>query len=460
MTNPQALLAHARATLVLGLPLIGSHLAQMALHVTDTVIMGWYGVTALAAVVLGTTAFFVVFILGAGFAQAVMPLVAAARGSGDETRIRRDTRMGLWLSILYGLAVYPVFWFSGAILLAMGQKPEVAGMAQDFLRIAGLGMMPALLIMALKSFLAALERTQVVLWSTLVGVGVNAVLCWALVFGRWGAPEMGVQGAALASLVVQALNMLILAVYAAVQKDLRQLRLFQRFWRADPPALKAVFRLGWPIGVTGLAESGLFSATSVMMGWIGTVQLAAHGIAMEAAALSFMLHLGLSNAATVRLGRAEGAGDAQGLRDGAKAALLLSGLIAALVIFVFLSWPEPIISLFTDRSKPESGEIIAYGTMLLAMAALFQLGDAMQVMALGFLRALQDTRVPMILAAISYWVIGIPSGYVLAFPMGLGGVGLWLGLVIGLAAASTSLMLRFWMRAPRPAAAGAGLRTA
>lgn len=452
MIKSQALTAHARATLVLGLPLIGSHLAQMALHVTDTVIMGWYGVSALAAVVLGTTMFFVIFILGAGFAQAVMPLVAAARGSGDETRIRRDTRMGLWLSILYGVLVYPVFWFSGPLLLALGQKPEIAALGQDFLRIAGLGMVPALMIMALKSFLAALERTQVVLWSTLAGVLVNGILCWALVFGRFGLPELGVQGAAIASVSVQMLNMGVLAVYAAVQRDLRHLHLFARFWRADPPALKAVFRLGWPIGVTGLAESGLFSATSVMMGWIGTVQLAAHGIAMEAAALAFMLHLGLSNAATVRLGQAEGAGDAQGLRDGAKAALLLSGLIAAVVIFVFLTWPEPIISLFTDRSKPESGEIIAYGTMLLAMAALFQLGDAMQVMALGFLRALQDTKVPMILAAISYWVIGIPAGYILAFPMGLGGVGLWLGLVTGLAAASISLMLRFWMRAPRPAA--------
>lgn len=454
MTKSQALIPHARATLVLGLPLIGSHLAQMALHVTDTVVMGWYGVTALASVVLGTTAFFVVFILGAGFAQAVMPLVAAARGSGDETRIRRDTRMGLWLSILYGLAVYPVFWFSGPLLLALGQNPEVAGLGQDFLRIAGLGMAPALVIMALKSFLAALERTQVVLWSTLAGVGVNAVLCWALVFGEMGLPELGVRGAALASLTVQVLNMVILAVYAAVQRDLRALRLFTRFWRADPPALKSVFRLGWPIGVTGLAESGLFSATSVMMGWIGTVQLAAHGIAMEAAALTFMLHLGLSNAATVRLGRAAGAGDAQGLRDGAKAALVLSGAIATVVILAFLTWPEPIIGIFTDRSKPESGQIIAYGTTLLAMAALFQIGDAMQVMALGFLRALQDTRVPMILAAISYWVIGIPAGYLLAFHAGMGGVGLWLGLVIGLAAASTSLMLRFWMRAPRPVAAG------
>lgn len=448
MTPHMTLSGHARATLALGLPLIGSHLAQMALHVTDTVMMGWYGVTELAALVLGSSSFFVIFILGSGFAQAVMPLVAAARGRGDETQIRRDTRMGLWLSIGFGLACYPVFWWSGPILLALGQQPEVAALGQDFMRIAGLGMVPALVVMALKSFLAALERTQVVLWTTLAAVGVNAILCWMLIFGNWGAPELGVRGAGFASLSVQVVSMAILAVYAATLRDLRHLRLFTRFWRADPPALKSVFRLGWPIGITGLAESALFQASALMMGWIGTVQLAAHGIVMQAASLTFMLHLGLSNAATVRLGRAEGAGDARGLRDGAMAAMLLSAGVSAVVILAFLVWPEQIVGIFVDRQKPESAQIIAFGTTLLAMAALFQLMDAMQVMALGFLRGLRDTRVPMILAAVSYWVIGIPASYVLAFPMGYGGVGLWFGLVIGLVAASGSLMARFWLRLP------------
>ena len=180
MTARLSRLAHARATLVLGLPLIGSHVAQMALHVTDTVMLGWYGVEPLAAGVLGASSFFLMFMLGSGFAHAVMPLVAAAMGRGDETQVRRDTRMGLWLSILFGIAVYPVFWFSGTILLALGQDPAVSAMAEDYLRIIGLGMVPALMVMALKSWLAALERTQVVLWLTVAGVAVNAALNWAL----------------------------------------------------------------------------------------------------------------------------------------------------------------------------------------------------------------------------------------------------------------------------------------
>lgn len=442
--------AHARATLTLGLPLIGSHLAQMALHVTDTIMLGWYSVEALAAGVLGASSFFVIFILGSGFAQAVMPMVAAALGRGDEAQVRRDTRMGLWLSIAFGLLCYPIFWWSGPILLALGQEPDVAAAGESFLRIAGLGMIPALLVMALKGYLAALGRTQVVLWTTIAAVGVNILVNWALIFGNWGFPELGVRGAAFASLISQVATFLILVLYAALLRELRRFHLFQRFWRADWSALRQVWRLGWPIGLTGLAESGLFQASALMMGWIGTVQLAAHGIAMEACALAFMVHLGLSNAVTIRVGRADGAGDVLGMRRAAQVAIILSLGFGSVVVATFLLAPVPILALFLDTALPEAPQIIAIGVTLLALGAMFQLADAMQVIALGLLRGIRDTRVPMGYAAASYWGIGIPSAYLLAFPLGLGAKGLWLGLVIGLVLAATSLMARFWRKAPRP----------
>lgn len=439
---------HARATLALGLPLIGSHLAQMALHVTDTIIVGRYGVTELAAVVLGSSSFFIVFILGAGFSQAVMPMVAAALGRADETSVRRDTRMGMWLSIAFGLLVLPLFWWSGPILRALGQQPDVAALAELYLRIVGFGMIPALLVRVLTSFLAALERTQVVLAVTLAAVVVNAVASWALVFGAWGAPELGVAGSAIATVAVQVLTFAALAVYAARAQGLRRFHLFQRFWRADPQALRQVFRLGWPIGLTSVAEGGLFQASVLMMGVIGTVELAAHGIAIQVASITFMVHVGLSNAATVRTGHAMGRGDTAALRQGAKAAVALSLGFGLLTVALFLAFPAPIIGLFLDPSDPEATAIVAFGTVLLALAAAFQVADAMQVMALGLLRGVQDTRVPMVLAALSYWVIGIPASYLLAFRLGLGGVGLWVGLVIGLSVAAALLMLRFWRRVP------------
>ncbi len=434
---------------MLGLPLIGSHLAQMLLHVTDVILMGWYGVTELAAVVIASSSFFVIFILGAGFAQAVMPMVASAIGRGDEVQVRRDTRMGLWLSIGFGVLTYPLFWWSGPLLLSLGQKPEVAELGQEFLRIAGFVMIPSLLVMVLKSYLAALERTQVVLWVTLAGVGVNILLGWALIFGNWGVPELGVRGAAIASVLVQGLTALALGIYAGWLPELRRFRLFQRFWRPDWQALGQVFRLGMPIGLTSLAEGGMFQASALMMGWIGTVELASHGIALQAAALTFMVHLGLANATTVRTAHAAGAGDRAGLRMGGKVAIALSMAFAMVTVAAFLTLPGPIISVFLDKANPESVQIVAYGTALLAVAALFQVVDALQVMALGLLRGVKDTRVPMWIAVLSYWIVGIPTSYLLAFKAGYGGVGLWLGLVVGLSVAAVLLMMRFWGRVGR-----------
>lgn len=446
MSGKQKYGVHTRALLALGLPLIGSNLAQMVLHVTDTVMLGWYGVEALASVVLGASTFFILFILGAGYSIAMMGMVASSLGKGDEKQVRRDVRMTMWHSILFGLAMLPVMWWSGALLMALGQEPQLSALAEDYLRIAGFGLIPALIVNTLRGYLSALERTGVVLWATLAGAVVNVALNWMLIFGNWGAPELGVRGAAVATLVTQIVTAFLLALYAAKQPDLRRFHLFQRFWRPDWPIFARVWRLGWPVGLTGLAEGGLFNASALMMGWVGTVELAAHGIAIEVAALAFMVHLGLSNAATVRVGHAEGRGDFAGLRDGAVAAIAMSLVFGLVVVAVFLILPGPIIGLFLDEAKPEADAIVAFGTVLLALAALFQMFDAAQVMALGLLRGVQDTAGPLWITVISYWMIGIPASYLLAFPMGFGGAGLWLGLTIGLAVAAILLMWRFWGR--------------
>lgn len=436
--------AHAKALLVLGLPLVGSQIAQMLLHVIDTVLLGRYRVESLAAVVLGGSYFFMLFILGAGFGNAVMGMIATALGQRDEVQVRRDTRMALWLSLGFGVLVQPLFMGSRQVLVWLGQDPALAVEAARFLSIAGLGMIPALLVVVLRSFLSALERTQVVLWVTLASVGVNALLAWVLIFGRWGAPELGVRGAAMATVTVQSLGCLALALYAGLAPASRPFHLFHRFWRADWPVFLQVFRLGLPVGLTGLAESGLFIAAALMMGWVGTVPLAAHGIAMQIAAITFMVHMGLANATTVRAGRAFGEGDTAALGDVGRTAIVLSLGFAAVMVALFVVFPQPIVSTFTDATKPESGAILGFGVRLLYMAALFQVFDAMQVIALGLLRGVHDTRVPMWIAIFSYWCVGIPTSYVMAFVAGWGGIGLWVGLVIGLVAAAGLLMARFW----------------
>lgn len=426
----------------LGLPLIGGHVAQFAIGLTDTVMLGWYSVEALAAVVLGSTYFFVLFILGSGFAIAVMPLVAEADAAGDETAVRRVTRMGMWLSVVTAIAAFPLFWFSGSILNALGQNPDITAVTQQYLRVAGVGLLPALLVMVLKSYLASLERTRVVFWVTVLAAVVNAVVNYALIFGHWGAPELGVVGAAIASLIVQIVSLIGVVLYAVLVLPHHQL--FIRVWRPDWDAFGHVFRLGVPIGLTSLAEVGLFAASSIMMGWLGTLALAAHGIALQLTSLAFMIHLGLSNAATVRAGNAMGRRDAGHLARGAIVALVLSFCASFMTVVVLLAFPETLLSLFLNPNEPNREAILSIGVSLIFVAALFQFVDGAQIMALGLLRGVKDTRAPMIIAAISYWVIGVPSGYALGFWAGFGGVGVWLGLVVGLTLAAVLLLWRFW----------------
>jgi MATE family multidrug resistance protein len=221
--------------------------------------------------------------------------------------------------------------------------------------------------------------------------------------------------------------------------------LFRRLWRADPQMLARVFLLGWPIGLTALSEVGLFAASAVMMGWLGTVPLAAHGIAVQLAAITFMVHLGLSNVATIRAGNAFGRHDPGNMERGARVVTGLSLLFAVSTIALYLTLPEPLLSLFMQDNEPLRPEILSIGVGLLAMAALFQLVDGAQVIALGLLRGVQDTRMPMIFAALSYWAVGVPASYLFGFVLGLGGVGVWLGLVVGLACAAVLLSVRFWV---------------
>ncbi len=450
MTYPQ----HIRAILVLGLPLIGSHLAQFAVHVVDTIMLGWYDLTALAASVLATSFFFVVFIMGSGFAFAVMPMVAEAAEKDDAVRIRRVTRMGMWLSVIFATLMLPAMIWSGPLLMLAGQTEELSMLSQDYLRIAGFGLFPALLVMVLKSYLASMERTQVVLWVTVAAIGANGGLNWLLIFGNVGFPELGLRGAAVASVITQVLTLLALGLYATRVTGLREHALFQRIWRPDPDAMLDVFRLGWPIGLTNLAESGMFSASALIIGLIGKLPLAAHGIALQIVSATFMVHIGLSQAVTVRAGRAKGRGDVAGLGRGGLAGVALSLAVVGVTMVAFLAVPELLVAGFIAPDEPERDAILAIGAALLAVAALFQLVDAGQVMALGVLRGIQDTRVPMIMAAFSYWVMGIPASYILGITLGYGGVGVWLGLVIGLLFATILLWWRFLrlyraMSAPR-----------
>lgn len=434
----------ARALLVLGLPLVGSHIAQILIGVTDTVMLGWYDITSLAAMSLAGPIFFILFIFGSGFGWAVTPMVASALARDDERQVRRVTRMGLWLSIGFGALTVPVFFFFEPILLAIGQKPDIAAEAARYMPWVGMGMIPALLVQVLKSYLSALELTRAILVAIIAAAVINAGVNYLLIFGNFGAPELGIVGAGIASLVSHVISLAALLAYALIKRPEHEL--LRNFHRPDPEALLRVFRVGLPIGFTLLAETGLFAASSIMMGWIGTIPLAAHGIALQIASVTFMIPLGLSQAATVRVGRAWGQQDREALRAAGLAGMALTGVAGLMTTAAFLLMPEFLVGLFIDPTDPDLPAILAAGVGLLAVAALFQLVDFGQVMALGMLRGVQDTKAPMFMAIVSYWLIGLPVAYLLGFTAGWGGTGIWLGLTFGLAAACVGMQIRFWRR--------------
>ena len=441
MTISRSLIQNIRKLFALGLPIVGSNLAMMLIGVTDIVMVGWHSVEELAALILATTLFFNIFILGSGVAFALMPMVSSAAAVGDDTTVRRSTRMSLWLSMIYGVMSLPIFYMSEGIFLALGQQAELAAYAADYMWILAPAIIPALWANVIRSYLAAMEFTKVIMFITagvaVLNIGFNHVL----IFGNYGFPELGIQGAAIASLLVNILTAVITSIYAIV--ILPQHTLFARFYRADWPALVKVFKLGMPIGLSMLAETGLFSAASVMMGWIGVIALAAHGIALQLASLTFMAHLGLSHAVTIRIGNAAGRQDRDAMVDVTKAGVWISVLWSFFTIILFVGLGPNLVSLFLDADEAARDAIIAYGVVLLWIAALFQLVDGGQVLAIGLLRGIQDTAGPMVITVFGYWGVGIPTAYLLGFHTQLAGSGIWLGLVAGLSFAAIGLSMRF-----------------
>ena len=441
MALSQKTFQHIQKLFVLGLPIVGSNLAMMLIGVTDIVMVGWHSVEELAALILATTLFFNIFILGSGVAFAVMPMVSSAAAVGDDTTVRRSTRMALWLSVIYGIFALPIFYMSEIIFLALGQQPELAEYAADYMWILAPAIIPSLWANVMRSYLSAMEFTKIIMLITcgvaILNVGFNHVL----IFGNYGFPELGIQGAAIASLLVNILMAIITSIYAVY--ILPQHDLFARFYRPDWGALIKVFKLGAPIGLSILAETGLFSAASVMMGWIGVIALASHGIALQLASLTFMAHLGLSHAVTIRMGNAAGRKDRYAMTEVTIAGAVISVCWSLLTIILFVGFGAQLISLFLDADEAARDAIIAYGIVLLWIAALFQLVDGGQVLAIGLLRGVQDTAIPMVITVIGYWGVGVPIAYFLGFYTPLAGSGIWLGLVAGLSFAAIGLSVRF-----------------
>jgi len=361
LLRDQSFAAHLGATLRLGLPLIASQLAKISYGVIDTIMLGWYSVEALAASVLATQIITVFMLFGSGFSHAVAPLVAERLGHDDQVSARRALRMGLWIVAGFFVITIPIIWHSEAILRLLGQDAELSALAGDYARIGQWMLAPVLCYFVLRSYLSALERANIVMWATIAGIGINITLNYAFIFGNWGAPELGVRGAAIASVGTGVFVFLVTLSMFFFSRSLRESAPFARIWRADWPMVGELFRLGWPISLMILAEVALFTFTAIMMGWVGTVELAAHGIALQVTSLLFMIPFGLSMAATARVGRAYGRGDVTNIYRAAWASIWLGMGFALVSAGILVGFADQLVFLFIDPADAAASEIMAYG---------------------------------------------------------------------------------------------------
>ena len=328
-----------------------------------------------------------------------------------------------------------------------GQSPELADMGQTFLRAYMWSTAPWLLFQLLRNFVSALERPRVVLWLSLGGIAVNALLSWSLIFGHLGMPALGLVGGGIGSTLAWTAMCGALALVVRKDRQFRRFHLFGRFWRFDGARLRAMIALGWPIGLTMGLEMGVFALAALFMGWIGTTAVAAHSVALQIAALTFMVPLGLGQAATVRVGLALGRGDTAGVtRAGWTAWVIGVGFMGSMALLMW-AIPRSLVTLFLV-DVPANAAVILLAVSFLKVAAAFQLVDGAQVVGAGMLRGLHDTRVPLIFALVGYWGIGIGVGLWLAFAQAWAGVGIWVGLAAGLGIVAV-LMLYRWQRRER-----------
>ncbi|HEX8364414.1 MAG TPA: MATE family efflux transporter [Allosphingosinicella sp.] len=440
----------ARATLALALPLILTNVAQALIHATDVVLLGWAGSRTLAAATLGINVYFAFLIFGLGLMTASAPMLARELGARRHSvrDVRRTVRQTMWAAVAICLPVWAILWHTSPLLVLLGQDPLLAADAQLFVRALMWGMLPYFFYLVLRSFISALERPLWSLWVGLFAVLFNALLNYGLIFGRFGLPAMGLQGAGIGSACANLVMFAGLALVVLLDRRFRRYRLFGRFWRADWERFRAVWRLGLPIAVTLGLEVTIFNAAVFLMGLIGTDSLAAHAIAIQIASLSFMVPLGLGQAVTVRVGLAYGRRDRSGIAVAGWTALGLAVAFMGLMALVMIAAPGLLVSAFLDPADPANGPVTRLAISFLVIAALFQIVDGAQVVGAGMLRGLHDTRVPMLYAAFGYWIVGLLTGVGLAFGLGWDGVGLWVGLATGLGVVAV-LMIARWMRRER-----------
>jgi multidrug resistance protein, MATE family len=440
-----AWIAETRELLKLAGPLILTQLAQMAIGVTDTTMLARFSTTALAGAVLGNTLFYFCWVLGSGPAAAVSPMIAHILGNNPRNMrdVRVVARMGLWSVVLVSTPMLLFLWSAKPLLLLLGQSPELADAASRFVVPLSFGLPFSLGFQVLRNYATAMSRPNASLIVMLAAVLFNALFDYALIFGHFGLPRLGLLGSGLASASSFVFSFLAMLVVVRLTPKLHRVRIFARLRTPKWDVLREIYRLGLPIGATMMFEATLFFASNFIMGHLGKDVLAAHIVSLNIPSVTFMVPLGVAMASTVRVGLAAGAGDREAARRAGWSAILVAAVFMSFCAVLLAVYPFEIASLILP-AIPANMNALMLAVTFLHVAAAFQLFDGVQVAAALSLRGLKDARAPMWIAGASYWLVGFPTCIVLGFGLGMGGFGVWIGLALGLFVAAILLCWRFW----------------
>jgi len=420
-------------------PVVLGQLSQVALSVIDSIMIGPLGAEHLAAVALASGLFFVPMVCAMSLMFVLSPLTSMAKSAGDEAAIEKNLKNGMFIALVVGLLLLGTMYPATYFMHLLGQPERVVALAQPYLQIVVLSMLPIMLFQGLRQFSEGLEIMYPPLIIGLMMIPLNIFGNWLLIYGHWGFPVMGLEGAAWATTVSRAASALIMLGVVAYGPRLRSFRLFQ--WRKSDfcrRTLARILKLGLPGSLQYLAETSAFSLAAIMIGRLGSVSLAAHQIAINLASISFMVSIGISSAGAIRIGQARGRGDLPAVRRTGFSALYLSSAFMGMcgILFWVLRFELP--SLYINDP-----EVIRVAARLLIIAAAFQLFDGIQAVAVGLLRGMEDVRFPTIFVLMAYWLLALPLAWLLSNIFSFGVEGIWSALGMGLACSAILLTIRF-----------------
>lgn len=430
----------AGSLLSLAIPMIGVSLVNMGMALTDTVMMGWLGPTALAAGAVVSDLYSLVFYLAAGTLSIIATFAARAVGAEDYDGVRRVAGSGFASAVLLLIPAFVLVWWSADFVRLLGVEDSIPDLARGYAHAMAFTIVPMLFVAVWRSLFGALGRPRIFLVATLAVLPLNALANLVLMFGWGPLPSLGITGAGIASALVAVVLLAGVTVIGVIDRDLSKLRLFRKSWAIGPGDIREVFRLGLPIGIFSFGEVGLFLMATVVVSLFGPEALAAHAIALRVAGIVYAIPSGLSQAATVRVSSAIGGCEPDSVSRAWSTAMQV-GAVSGLAICPSLAAGSPFIpGLFVDGGKDVSDTAV----LLLVVLGLLHLAQGFAGPATAILRAFRDTRVPTQLSLAGYWMVGMPVGAVLSFGLGLGVLGIWIGLGVGVLASALLLNLRLW----------------